>query len=114
MSELRTPRQNVFDALKSLEQSQTSLSAHAIERARKIADLIDKERSPAPFVFPTEIGGVQFEWKGARRELDLEILPDSEHLAYLTIIDGQPVTEGEIAENYERNVIALLNWMRWR
>jgi hypothetical protein len=114
MSELRTPRRNVFDALKHLEQSPASLSAHALERARKIAYLIDRERSPLPFVFPTEIGGVQFEWKGAGRELDLEILPDTEHLAYLTILDGQPVTEGEIAEDYERNVIALLNWMRWR
>jgi hypothetical protein len=114
MAELRTPRHNVFDALKSLEQSPASLSAHALERARRIADLIVRERSPTPFVFPTEIGGVQFEWKGASRELDLEILPDTEHLAYLTILDGQPITEGEIAEDYERNVIALLNWMRWR
>ena len=114
MPELRTPRQNLFDALKSLEQSHAAVSARALERAHKIASLIDKERSPIPFVFPTDIGGVQFEWKGTGRELDLEILPDSEHLSYLTIIDGQPVTEGEIAENYERNVIALLNWMRWR
>src|SRR5229473_6840824 len=114
MAELRTPRQNVFDALKSLEQSPAYLSAHALERARRIADLIVRERSPSPFVFPTDIGGVQFEWKGTSRELDLEILPDTERLCYLTIIDGEPRTEGEIVDDYERQVIALLNWLRWR
>ena len=114
MRELRTPRHNLFDALKILEQSPISLSANALERARKIAHLIDEERSPVPFLFPTEIGGVQCEWKGTGRELNLEILPDTEHLAYLTILEGQPATEGEIAEDYERNVIALLKWMRSR
>jgi hypothetical protein len=114
MPELQAPRRNVRDALKILERSPASLSSHALERASEIADLIERERSPIPFVFPTEIGGVQFEWKGASRELNLEILPDSEHLAYLTIDDGQPITDGEITEDYERHVIALLNWIRWR
>jgi hypothetical protein len=114
MPELQTPRQNVLDALKSLEQSPESVSPESLGRARKIAELIVREQSPIPFVFPTEIGGIQFEWKGTSRELDLEILPHSEHLAYLTIADGLPVSEGEIAEDYERQVTALLNWMRGR
>jgi len=32
----------------------------------------------------------------------------------LTIVDGQPITEGEIVSDYERQVIVLLNWMCWR
>jgi len=111
---IQTPQLKPFDALKRLEQSSTSLSAHALERARKIAQIIEREESPSPFVFPTEIGGIQFEWKGTSRALDLEVLPESEHLGYLTIVDGQPITEGEIVSDYERQVIMLLNWMRWR
>ena len=114
MPELRTPQRNVHEAILKLIRLPDCPSAHALDRARKIADLIEREHSPTPFVFPTDIGGIQFEWKATNRELDLEILPDSNRLAYLTIVDGQPVTEGETAEDDELQVIALLNWLRWR
>src|SRR6266851_8259079 len=114
MPELRTPRWNASEALMRLGESQDRPSARALEHARQIARLIERENSPSPFVFPTDIGGVQFEWKGTSRELDLEVLPDTERLCYLTIIDGEPRTEGEIVDDYERQVIALLNWLRWR
>jgi hypothetical protein len=116
MPELRTPRQNALEAISTLEHSSESLTAHALEHARAIAYLIEREDSPMPFVFPTEIGGIQFEWKGTEsgRELNLEILPEGQHLAYLTIIDGKPIAEAEINDDFEHKICSLLNWMRSR
>ena len=113
MPELRTPRRNAFEAISILQQSSESLTAHALEQARAIAYLIEREHSPIPFVFPTEIGGIQFEWKGTGtgRELNLEIMPEGAHLAYLTIIDGKPIVEAEIVDDFEHKVCSLLNWM---
>lgn len=66
-----------------------------------------------PFVFPTDIGGIQFEWKGDERELNVEVIPASEDLAYLTIVNGQPAREGQI-RGTEREIHSLLDWMQSR
>lgn len=111
MQELRVPRKNVFDALSGLEHLPEPPSRKALERARQIAHVIIEDKSPLPFVFPTEIGGVQFEWHGGRRELDVEILPEGEHLAYLTLVDGKCQNQGQITRDTEREILALLNWI---
>lgn len=64
-----------------------------------------------PFVFPTEIGGIQFEWKDSERDLNLGILPEIHRLAFLKILNGSPFGEGEITNNVEQEVYCLLDWM---
>ena len=72
MEQLRTPQTGVLEALLRLERSSEAPSRPALERAREIARFIERHQFPIPFVFPTEIGGVQFEWRGGSREVDLE------------------------------------------
>ncbi len=113
MGQSRNPQKGIFEALSLLERSPESPCATALARARQIAYFLDRERSPVPFVFPTEIGGVQFEWKGAGRELDLEVLPEGAHLSFLTLVNGRSERQGEITD-LEREVSELLNWMQSR
>jgi hypothetical protein len=108
---MQVPQTNALESISKIEKSFQPLAPAAIERARSIASLVERGEFPTPFVFPTEIGGIQFEWKGGERQLNLEVLPEHQCLAFLTIVDGSPVREGEIRDNIEREVYSLLNWM---
>jgi hypothetical protein len=110
MPELRTPRTGVFDALSMLAHSPEPPARAALERAQRLAHVLQEHSSPAPFVFPTDIGGVQFEWHGGERELDLEILPEGARLAYLTLVGGRRDQEGEFV--HDLDVLKLVNWIR--
>lgn len=111
---MRIPRTSALESISRLEESTAAIAPDTIQRARGIADLIERSRFPVPFVFPTEIGGIQFEWKSDERELNLEVLPECPSLAFLTIANGEPVREGEISENLECEVRSLLDWMASR
>jgi len=108
---MRIPRASALESISRIEQSAETLAPDAIERARSIAHLLERGRFPVPFVFPTDIGGIQFEWKSDERELNLEVLPECESLAFLTIVKGKPMREGEITQNVEREIGSLLDWM---
>jgi hypothetical protein len=108
---LRTPETGVAEALSNLERSPDAPARAALDRARQIALILDTDRSPAPFVFPTDVGGIQFEWKSDGRELDIEVLPEGTHLSFLTLVGGKVTSEGEIPDNFERRVRSLLSWM---
>jgi hypothetical protein len=108
---MQVPRTNALESISEIEKTAHPPAQGAIARARDIARLVEHGEFPMPFVFPTEIGGIQFEWKGSERELNLEILPEREHLAFLEIVEGAPVLEGEITQDVERSVRALLDWM---
>jgi hypothetical protein len=108
---LRTPKTGVSEVLDNLERLPEAPARAAFDRARQMALMLEADRSPAPFVFPTDVGGIQFEWKGNGRELDIEILPEGTHLSFLTLVGGKVTSEGEISDNFERRVRLLLNWM---
>lgn len=108
---MRVPRTNVLESISKIERSDCLLAPDAIKRARVIVELIERGNFPMPFVFPTELGGIQFEWKGDERELNLEVLPERECLAFLTIVNGTPTREGQITGNVERAIYSLLDWM---
>lgn len=106
---MATPQTGVFDALTMLAHSPEPPARAALERARRLAHVLQEYSSPAPFVFPTDIGGVQFEWRGGERELDLEILPEGARLAYLTLVGGRRDSEGEFDRDLD--VLKLVNWI---
>lgn len=108
---MRIPRTSALESISRIEQTVVEggpIARSAVERARSVAQMIERAKLPMPFVFPTEIGGIQFEWKGNDRELDLEVLPDQSRLAFLKIVKGVPAEEGEINE---REVESLLEWV---
>jgi len=107
-----SPRTNALVTIAQLEQL---ADYSAINRARTIAYLLDRNQCPIPFVFPTDERGIQFEWKGGRRELNLEIPPTDEPVTFLTIIDGSPALEGKITDNdIEPEICQLVDWMLFR
>jgi hypothetical protein len=111
ISRLQTPKTGVFEVLTKLERSPEAPVQGALERARQIARMLESDRLPVPFVFPTDVGGVQFEWKSSGRELDIEVLPEGTHLSFLTLVGGKVTSEGEISGNFENRVLSLVNWM---
>jgi hypothetical protein len=111
MGHLQTPATTAQQALNGLERLPDSPMPPAIRRAKSIISFIERSGSPQPFVFPTEIRGVQFEWHGGKRELDVEVLPEGDRIAYVTFIEGDPHTEGEIGKNIEEDLRRLLAWL---
>lgn len=107
---MRIPRTSALESISQIAATVRQRSPHTVERARRIVGIIEREKFPMPFVFPTEIGGIQLEWKRDERELNLEILPQGDRLAFLMITRGTPTREGEIPET-EREICSLLDWM---
>lgn len=103
---MRVPRASVRESISHIEGS-----PHAIECAKRIVELLEREKFPVPFVFGTEIGGIQFEWKADDRELNLEVLPEGDRVAFLMITGGTPTREGEITGNLDREICSLFAWM---
>jgi|HubBroStandDraft_1064217.scaffolds.fasta_scaffold310522_2 hypothetical protein len=109
--QLRTPKTGVSEALGNLERLPQPPARAALDRARQIALVLEADRSPVPFVFPTDVGGIQFEWKSSGRELDIEVLPEGTQLSFLTLLGGKVTSEGEILDNFERRLRSLLTWV---
>jgi hypothetical protein len=110
MAQLQIPAVVPQEALSQLERSNEPISKDAFAKARIVLEILQRLKAPAPFVFPTEIGGVQFEWHGGLRELDVEVLPKEAKLAYVTFEDGRCVRESD-ANATEEDLRALLNWI---
>jgi hypothetical protein len=110
MAELRVPARRPAEILTILRQSGEPISDDVLQRARTILAILEKSPVTAPFVFPTDVGGVQLEWHGDKRELDIEILPDKERLDYVAFEDGMPELEGEASAD-ESSLLQLLKWL---
>jgi hypothetical protein len=111
MAELRIPASRPLDALSKLRQSGEAISDNVLQRARAILSILDKSPVTAAFIFPTDIGGVQFEWHGEKRELDIELSPANEKLSWVAFEDGVAELEGE-ANADESSVLQLVKWLR--
>ncbi len=101
-----------FNALpeKSDEWSAKQPSAAAVKTATRLVGLISGTglQPPMPFVFPTLDGGIQFEWRGSYRQLNLAVLPEG-RTEYVLAERGQPLTEDELTSDADlRNVLAWL------
>jgi hypothetical protein len=106
---LQKPSLDPATALSNLQRLGESFSAATISRAKEVLDILQRIKAPPPFVFPTDIAGVQFEWHGGRRELNIEISPVESDLFYVTFENGTPVQEA--AAPIEESVLRTL--VRW-
>lgn len=109
MANLQTPRQNAQDALLALERS---VDLPAFERAKAIVAFLGNYGIPQPFVFPTEIKGVQLEWHGGGiHEMDIEILPDGQHVCFVGFVNGRHERDEDALGNQIE--IHLRSWAAW-
>ena len=106
MPQLQIPAIEPADALLNLERS---VSPVVLGHARKLLDALHRLEGPTPFIFPTEIGGIQFEWRGGRFELDLEILPETQTVSVM-FQDGDIHKKGDIRD--EKELQTLIAWLR--
>jgi precorrin-3B methylase len=107
---MQNPAVNPSEALAALGALNEPISSETLAKAIEVLKILQTLGSPDPFVFPTDIGGIQFEWHGEWRELDIEVIPGSAKLAYVTFQHGDPVTESD-ADVSESDLLALLNWI---
>lgn len=64
---------------------------------------------PAPKIYPTSGGGIQFEWKVNNRELEFEILPDGS-IETLRVFNGHPIKE-EAFSQLSNRLGPAFNWL---
>ena len=114
MAYLQTPAQSAQEALEGLVGQPQAPTAATIDRAKFIISILHRVESPEPFVFPTEIQGIQFEWHGSPRALDVEVSPEGSGLSYVTFEDGVPKAEGEIGGDVEVDIASLVKWLTSR
>lgn len=67
----------------------------ALQSARRLIEALDSFSMPMPEVRPVSGGGIQFEWRKAERELEVEILPDGSG-SYLAV-EREPASGRESA-----------------
>jgi hypothetical protein len=108
MLQLQIPAVEPADALSNLERAESTVSPAVLDRARKLSDALHRLDAPTPFIFSTEIGGIQFEWHGDRFELDLEILPETETVCVM-FQDGEIHKKGEVRD--EKELRTLIAWL---
>lgn len=82
----------------------------AIEAAIRLSTLIDSAglAAPEPLVFPTLDGGLQFEWRGTYRGVNLTILPDG-RMEYVMAEKRCPLMEDEVSS--DDDLRAVMRWL---
>src|SRR3990172_155134 len=86
-------------------------SFDVILTASSVVRNITLDDPPKPRIVPVPGGGIQFEWKKGRRELEIEGRPDGS-IEYLKIDDGDPIGDGEELESASTgSVESLLSWL---
>jgi hypothetical protein len=66
---------------------------------------------PEPQIFPVPGGGLQLEWESAKRELELEILPDGE-IEYLIVDREGKMRENKISPSWMDEIYRLVSWFK--
>ena len=107
MAQLQTPAIEPIDALTTLAEA---ISPDVLNRAKRLLFTLRSLDAPNPFVFPTEIGGIQLEWHGGRFELDLEVSPTESQTICVMFEDGNVHKEGEVRDDKELKT--LIAWLR--
>lgn len=84
-------------ALKSLQENwnsygSASIAQSALQSAHRLLGIAGELRSLPDAIVPTARGGVQFEWKTADRELEIEVTPSRDAVVCLSF-DEEPAEE---------------------
>jgi hypothetical protein len=108
---MQTPAVKPAEALATLKPSNEPISSETFAKAKELLGLLAALDAPAPFIFPTEDGGISFEWRGGSHEADIEVLPDKPILACARFENGKFVDERDLKVTKE-DLLAILNWMR--
>lgn len=86
-------------------------SFDVILSAASIVRTITLEDPPNPRIVPVPGGGIQFEWRKGRRELEIEVRPDGS-IECLKIENGVPLGDGEELESSSTAGIEFpLSWL---
>ncbi|MGH9839320.1 MAG: hypothetical protein ACREEM_11110 [Blastocatellia bacterium] len=83
----------------------------AIEQAGNLLARLSKLDLPRPQIFPVPGGGIQFEFRQDRRELELEILPDGS-IEFLIVINSSEMREGAIPSGSLGEIYRLAYWLQ--
>ncbi len=81
----------------------------ACQRAVSLLKYLSESEMPAPQIFPVPGGGIQFEWRNERRELELEFPPDGS-IEYLIVDEEGEMREGVVAPDSFVEIDWLVNW----
>jgi len=69
------------------------------------------DNPPMPRIMPVAGGGIQMEWEKGRRELEVEIHPDTT-IEVLQAINGRPLNPDEVSSPAPRAAVErLLTWL---
>jgi len=71
------------------------VTSEAAQTARQIMHAIKFSTPPIPFIAPLSGGGIQFEWVGGDKELDIVIDPRGDSVSY-ALYDGDDDLEGQV------------------
>src|SRR3989442_6266099 len=71
---------------------------------------LEHEEPPMPQICPVSGGGIQFEWHGPGREMEIEVLPDSS-VQFLTVAENNQTFEAHLPGPDRDAIRALVKWL---
>lgn len=88
------------------------VTSKSVEEALRLISVISRQHMPEPKIFPVSGGGLQFEWHGSDRELEIEVLP-SGAVEYLISDASGRMIEGPIDGPEDHNALSFVSLARW-
>lgn len=86
------------------------IQSQAVQGALFLLGVAERMGLPAPRISPVSGGGIQLDWTGTRRDLEVEILPDGS-VEYLKVESGDQLQEGSLLSYHEDGVQDCLRWL---
>lgn len=81
------------------------------EQAIQLLASIAYKDLPAPCIVPVSGGGIQLEWQHCGRELELEIIAESQELTFLQVYEDGTTEEGSYPIADLTKTRELLDWL---
>lgn len=86
------------------------ISNEFIDSAKNFLNDLEFEDISPPFIVPISGGSIQFEWDKGERGLEIEFI-DIGNLAYLKVVNNEPVEEGEFQIANKHLARSLIHWL---
>ncbi len=88
-----------------------AIEPDALEVAAELLEAVAQFGLFEPQIFPVPGGGLQLEWESAKRELELEILPNGE-IEILIVDTAGNMRESKISPNWAGEIYSLVSWFK--